>query len=67
MMILVPVMAVYGLFGVGFSVGMWIGDDDIREERWWVRVVLVLLGMVVWPMLLRQRLRDADGASGSYD
>jgi hypothetical protein len=59
-MILIPVMAAYGLFGVGFSVGIWIGDEDIREERWWVRVVLVVLGMVVWPRLLQQRLRDTN-------
>lgn len=62
MVILVPMIAAYGLFGVGFSVGIWIDDEEIREERWWVRVVLVLLGMVVWPRLLQQRLRDTDGA-----
>ena len=51
----------YLLFGLGVSVGVWMGDEDARDETLLAQVALVLGGMLVWPMLIRLR-----AARGEY-
>ncbi len=53
------IVLAYLLFGLGVSVGVWIGDEDARDETLLARVTLVLGGMLVWPMLIRLRAARA--------